>query len=291
MRQVNASRRDPAPSRWSWRLQRLMLTPLFRIGLRVGVPFAVTFGIATAWLSVPENRQLVTDSVAQMRKNFEERPEFMVNLMAVDGADATLDLAIREAVPLEFPITSFDLDLEAIRDTLTLMPPVENATVRIKPGGVLHLDIIPRTGAAIWRTAEGLYLVDAHGVEFAELSGRAARPDLPVIAGQGAPEHISEALQLIAAAAPLGDRLRGLVRLGDRRWDVVLTRDQRVLLPETGAVRALERVIALETAQELLARDISRVDLRLPHRPTVRMKTGAAEDLVRIRALTFELKE
>ncbi|MEL6533452.1 MAG: TRAM domain-containing protein, partial [Pseudomonadota bacterium] len=46
------------------------------------------------------------------------------------------------------------------------------------PGGVLHLDIIPRTGAAIWRTADGLYLVDAHGVEFAELSGRAARPDL-----------------------------------------------------------------------------------------------------------------
>ena len=128
-------------------------------------------------------------------------------------------------------------------------------------------------------------------MEFAELAGRAARPDLPVIAGQGAPEHISEALQLIAAAAPLGDRLRGLVRLGDRRWDVVLTRDQRILLPETGAVRALERVIALETAQELLARDISRVDLRLPHRPTVRMKKGAAEDLVRIRALTFELKE
>ncbi|MEM6760728.1 MAG: cell division protein FtsQ/DivIB [Pseudomonadota bacterium] len=291
MRQVTPMRRDPAPSRWSWRLQRLMLTPLFRIGLRVGVPFAVTFGLATAWLSVPENRLLLTDSVAQMRKNFEERPEFMVNLMAVDGADATLDLAIREAVPVDFPITSFDLDLEAIRETLTYMPPVENATVRIKPGGVLHLDITPRTGVVIWRTAQALYLVDAHGVEFAELSARAARPDLPVIAGQGAPDHIDEALRLIAAAAPLGARLRGLVRLGERRWDVVLTRDQRILLPETGAVRALERVIALETAQELLSRDVSRVDLRLPHRPTVRMKTGAAEDLMRIRALTFELEQ
>ncbi|MEQ8256181.1 MAG: cell division protein FtsQ, partial [Roseovarius confluentis] len=30
---------DPAPSRWSYRYQRLMLTPLFRKLLRVGVPF------------------------------------------------------------------------------------------------------------------------------------------------------------------------------------------------------------------------------------------------------------
>ncbi|MFC6759445.1 hypothetical protein ACFQFQ_08000 [Sulfitobacter porphyrae] len=31
---------DPAPSRWAWRMQRLMLTPGFRLMLRAGVPFA-----------------------------------------------------------------------------------------------------------------------------------------------------------------------------------------------------------------------------------------------------------
>ena len=33
---------DPAPSRWAWRMQRLMLTPGFRLALRAGVPFCVT---------------------------------------------------------------------------------------------------------------------------------------------------------------------------------------------------------------------------------------------------------
>jgi hypothetical protein len=59
-------------------------------------------------------------------------------------------------------------------------------------------------------------------------------------------------------------RLRGLVRIGERRWDVVLDRDQRILLPADRRRGALERVIALDEAHELLARDIAVVDMRNP---------------------------
>ena len=37
----SVKRPDPAPSRWSWRLQRLMLTPGIRLLLRAGIPFAL----------------------------------------------------------------------------------------------------------------------------------------------------------------------------------------------------------------------------------------------------------
>ncbi len=281
------TRVDPAPSRWSWRMQRLMLTPVFRLGVRVGLPFAVAFGGLTWWLSVPGNQTMITDKVAEIRSSIEERPEFMVNLMAIDGAEAELATAIREAVPLDFPLSSFDLELETIRARLLEMPPVQEASVRIRPGGVLQLNITPRTPAAIWRTPEGLWLVDGEGVQIATVQKRVARPDLPVIAGEGAPKHVQEALALIDAAKPLGDRLRGLVRLGDRRWDVVLDRSQRILLPVELPVQALERVIALEGAQEVLTRDISRIDLRLPGRPTVRMTDNATTEWWRIRALNL----
>jgi cell division protein FtsQ len=69
--------------------------------------------------------------------------------------------------------------------------------------------------------------------------------------------------------------VHGLVRVGERRWDLVLDREQRILLPERGAVQALERVIALENAEEVLTRDVMRVDLRLAQRPTVRMSESA----------------
>ena len=110
-----------------------------------------------------------------------------------------------------------------------------------------------------------------------ELAKRADRPDLPLIAGEGAARHVPDALKLWRSASALGERVRGVVRMGDRRWDVVLDRNQRIMLPEEGALAALEQVVALERAQEVLTRDVARVDMRLGHRPTVRMDVDANE--------------
>ncbi|MEM6373918.1 MAG: cell division protein FtsQ/DivIB [Pseudomonadota bacterium] len=283
-----SARSDPAPSRWSWRMQRLMLTPLFRFTLRAGLPFALTLSAATWYLSNPDTQAAIRDTVAEARAGIEQRPEFMVNLMAIDGGDADLDAAIRQAVPLDFPVSSFDLDPKAMRARILEMPPVKEASVRIRPGGILQVDIVPRVPTAIWRTADGLTLIDVTGAHIAPIERRALRPDLPVIAGEGAPAHVDEALALIEAGAPLGSRLRGLVRLGDRRWDVVLNRNQRILLPADGAVRALERALALDQVDDVLRRDVARVDLRLADRPTVRMNASATEEWWRIRQLNSQ---
>lgn len=280
-----APKADPAPSRWSWRMQRLMLTPLFRLALRAGVPFVLTLSVSTWWLSDPDTQAAIHETVAEARASIEQRPEFMVNLMAIDGGDADLADAIRSAVPLDFPISSFDLDPSAIRARVLEMPPVKEASVRIRPGGVLQVDVTPRVPVAIWRRPEGLMLVDDTGAQVGLVARRGLRPDLPVIAGDGAPAHVEEALMLIQAGAPLGERLRGLVRLGDRRWDVVLDRNQRIMLPAKGAVQALERVIALDGVDEVLSRDIARIDLRLAKRPTVRMNATATDEWLRIRQL------
>ena len=276
---------DPAPSRWAWRMQRLMLTPLFRLGLRAGLPFVLTLSLATWWLSDPGNQATLRDTVAQARASIEQRPEFMVNLMAIDGSNAELDAAIREAVPLDFPLSSFDLDPAAMRARILEMPPVKEASVRIRPGGVLQVDITQRVPVAIWRSAEGLTLIDGEGALVAPIARRDLRPELPVIAGEDAPANIDEALALVSAGAPLGNRLRGLVRLGNRRWDVVLDRNQRIMLPTTEPVRALERAIALDGVNDVLSRDVARIDLRLIDRPTVRMSTSATAEWWRIRQL------
>ena len=42
MRRNRPAKADPAPSRWAWRMQRLLLTPGFRLALRAGGPFCVT---------------------------------------------------------------------------------------------------------------------------------------------------------------------------------------------------------------------------------------------------------
>lgn len=284
-RRKAASKADPAPSRWAWRLQRLMLTPGFRFGLRVGAPFVIALAGGTYWLSDPARQARITDQVAEVRASIEERPEFMVQMMAIDGAPQTVAEDVRAVVPLDFPLSSFDLDLEQIRLTITALDPVKEASVRVRPGGILQVDVVPRVPVAIWRQPEGLTLIDATGQHIDTIARRALRPDLPLVAGEGANHDVAEALALIDAAAPLGPRLRGVVRMGERRWDVVLDRNQRILLPEAGAVRALERVIALEGAQDVLSRDVARVDMRLAKRPTVRMNKAATQEWWRIKEI------
>tara|TARA_R110002012_G_scaffold20656_3_gene73023 strand:- start:687 stop:1574 length:888 start_codon:yes stop_codon:yes gene_type:complete len=279
-------RPDPAPSRWAWRMQRLMLTPTFRFGLRIGMPFCLSMIAGTIYLADDARRGQITDIYTNTRASIEQRPEFMVKLMAIDGVQDQLAADVRAALPIEFPTSSFDLDLPVMRATLMELPGVKQATLRIKPGGLLHVDVQPRVPVAVWRTEDGLVLVDIEGRAIGTIAHRGERNDLPLVVGDGADAHLTEALQLSRAATPLGDRLRGLVRMGARRWDIVLDRDQRILLPETGAVQALERVIALEGAQEVLTRDVARVDMRLAQRPTVQMNKEATQEWWRIRQIS-----
>ena len=273
------TRPDPAPSRLKYRLERLMLTPLFWLVLRVGVPFGLAFGGASLWFAQEPNREAFLTFVNDIRTEIEQRPEFMVNLMAIDGASQSVAEDIREIIPQDFPVSSFELDLERLREIVVGLDAVKSASLRITQGGVLQVDVVERIPALVWRHAEGLELMDATGVMVGPLAARQDRADLPVIAGQGANKAVPEALALIAAAAPLQERMRGLVRMGERRWDVVLDRDQRILLPEAKPVQALERVIAMDQALDLLKHDIAVVDLRLPDRPTVRMSPEAMQTL------------
>lgn len=272
-----ALRRDPAPSRLAYRIERLWLTPAFRLAVRAGVPFVLVLSVAGGYLADEGRRAAIGAKVAELRRNIEERPEFMVGLMAIDGASSPVADAIRSIVPADLPVSSFRLDLEALRATIAQIDAVASAELRIRKGGILRITVTEREPAILWRSPLGLEMLDATGSRVATLLDRAARPDLPVIAGEGADRNVPEALAILAAARPIRERIRGLVRFGDRRWDVVLDRDQRILLPEIDPVSALQTVMALDGAQDVLGRDLAAIDMRNPERPTVRL-AGAGEE-------------
>jgi cell division protein FtsQ len=276
---------DPAPSRLKYRLQRWMLTPGIRFGLKYGLPLCLMLAAGGAFLADEIRREMVVDNLRALRAAIEERPEFMVNVMAIDGAGVSVAQDLREVISLDFPVSSFDLDLEQIRNQIESLAPVKTANVRIRPGGILQIDVEERSPALIWRSHEGLALLDNTGAHVAELGRRAMHPDLPLIAGEAADLGAEEALALFATARPLGGRLRGLVRIGQRRWDVVLDRGQRIMLPQHQPVQALERVIVVSEVQDLLERDVAVVDMRIAARPTVRMTENAVENWWRIREL------
>lgn len=286
-----ARRHDPAPSYWDYKLQRLWLTPVFRVLFRVGLPVLALVLVLGVVLMSESRRAAIAGGIEHIKEQFQQRPEFRVSLLAVDGASRDLTDAVRAKLSVKLPMSSFDLDLDALRVKAEELDAVAGAELAVRSGGILQVTITEREPALIWREGEVLTLIDDTGHRVAGLATRADRPDLPVIAGEGADLAASEALDLIAAAGPLAPRLRGLVRVGARRWDLVLDRNQRLMLPADRPVQALERLLALDQAEDLLARDVAAVDLRNEKRPVLRMAEHALTEARRARGLIPEEEE
>ena len=278
-------RRDPAPSRWAYRMQRLWLTPVFRVVFRLGLPLAVIGAVAGLVFYDAGRRDALMQSAADLRSQFEARPEFRVSYLSIDGASPDLADAVRSKLALKLPKSSFDLDLDALRLAAQELDAVASAELRVRTGGVLQVVLTEREPAMIWRRGDRLELLDALGHRVAGLAARADRADLPLVLGEGANTAAPEALALLDAAGPLMPRLRGLVRMGERRWDIVLDRDQRILLPTANPVGALERLLALDQAKDLLARDILSIDLRSEQRPALRLAPFALNEARRAAGL------
>ncbi|MDD8022710.1 MAG: cell division protein FtsQ/DivIB [Paracoccaceae bacterium] len=272
-------RRDPAPSRLAFRLQRLWLTPVVRALTRIGVPvFIVVLGLGL-WLGDDGRRADLIQRYEDVKAAVQNRPEFMVSLLKIEGASPEVDAAIRAMLPVRLPASSFAIDLKDYRAMIGRLDAVADVSLVIRPGGMLEAQVTERVPAVLWRTETGIEMLDATGHRVATLLAREARADLPLIAGEGAENAVPEALEILAAAGPILPRARGLVRVGARRWDLVLDRDQRIMLPETNPVRAVERTLALDAAEDLLDRDFTHLDLRNQDRPTIRLSDHALEAL------------
>lgn len=282
---------DPAPSRWSYKLLRLMLSPFLRRLVFFGIPiFFLAFVVAINF-SNEARRDHLRAIYNEIYMSIIDRPEFMVTLMSIHGASDSLVQDIREVVPLDFPVSSFILDLDHMQRVISGLNPVKDVNLRVRSGGVLEVNITERTPTFLWRRDKSLALLDETGKYIKSIVSRLDYPTLPLLAGEGADARTKQAEELFRAAEPLQERMRGLVFIGYRRWNIVLDRGQTLMLPERAPVAALERIIFMDKANELLSRDVIAVDFRLKNRPTLHLSEGAMGELKTIKLSRSRLLE
>jgi cell division protein FtsQ len=279
-----APRRDPAPSRLRYKLNRLWLRRGFRRLVNFGVPMLA--GVLATWTvaSQYDLEGMALAEVARLREAIVERPQFVITAVEVPGVSRDLAEQIRVAAFVRLPVSSLELDVGAVRERIEALSAVERARVRALASGVLLIEAVERVPVVVWRAPDGIELLDRDGVRVAEVDSRLRRPDLPLIAGVGADRHVPEALAVLAEARPVGARVRGLVWMSERRWNLVLDRDQVVKLPVADPVGELGKVMALDKADALFRRDLTVVDLRDPRRPMLRLTETARQEIDRLKA-------
>lgn len=272
-------RKDPAPSRFAFRVKRLWRSAAFRRAATLWAPLAV-IAAGGAWAAMqPELRAFAARQIEETRAAVSERPEFAIRRIDVRGATPGVEAEVAGVLERWRGAPSLSADATTIRDEVAALGWVETARVRLEAPETLIVTVRERTPVAVWRRGETLSLIDAAGGVVAPIEKRSERRDLPLIAGIGAPERIAEARRVLAAATGVRELIRGLVRVGERRWDVILHEGPKIMLPAAGAVDAMGYLAALQAAEDVLARDVAAIDLRLKARPTLRLNPDAATAL------------
>ena len=271
---------DPAPSIISYRLMRLMLIPRLRLILTLGIPSLVIIcGTLVLLLNIN-----LHENIEALKKDLKhalvESPEFMIKVASVDGASDELAHEIREIMPLDFPVSYFDLDIKYLHKVLNDIPAVASAAIKVTVSGVLQIDISERTPAFIWRKDDVTSVIDEKGKFIRLATSRLDYPELPLVIGEAANLSIADISSLMEDNQYFLDQVRAFVRVGERRWDLVLDNNLRIMLPQTEFLAAFDRLMLMNHTGSLFSNQLSTIDMRLVERPTVRVGAVSVDPLM-----------
>lgn len=203
------------------------------------------------------------------------RTGFAVDQIKVVGNRHASEIDILDRLELNGWTSLIGLDVEAARDRIATLPWVEVATVRKVYPHTLEVRVEEREAFALWQQGSVLNVIERSGRIIAPFTGGELRK-LPLIVGGGAPEHAPDLLARIDKFPQLAGRIKGYIRIGDRRWDLRLENGVTIKLPENDVDQALADVVRMDGESGLLSRDIVAVDLRIPDRVAVELSPDAA---------------
>lgn len=201
---------------------------------------------------------------------------FRITSLNVAGRRQLKEAEILSAAGIGERTSLLLLDVEAARTRLEAQPWIAQATVRKLYPGRLEITVEERNAFALWQQAGKLYVIAADGTVLEPLGERGAAA-LPLVVGPGAAQGARAFLQIVDRYPAIRAEMRAAVLVAERRWNLKLKSGLDVRLPETEVARALDRLTALDREKQLLSRDITSVDLRLPDRVSVRLSDEAAQ--------------
>lgn len=203
------------------------------------------------------------------------RTGFAVDQIKVIGNRQTSEIDVLDRIGLDGWTSLIGFDAEAARERIATLPWVEGASVRKIYPHTLEVHIEEREPFALWQQGNDLSVIERSGEVIAPFSG-GKQALLPLIIGTGAPAMAPAFLDKIKRYPELAARVKGYMRVGERRWDLRLENGITIKLPEDDEDQAIAELVKLDHDNRLLTRDIAAVDMRLPDRLVVELSPDAA---------------
>ena len=201
---------------------------------------------------------------------------FAINNVKVSGNAETSEIDILEKIGLDGTTSLMALDVAATRDALKTLPWILDAEVRKIYPDTIEIKLKEKVAFGIWQHGNELELIEKDGKPIAKLRDNKFA-HLPLFVGQDAGTGAEEIMHDLDRWPAVKGRVKALMRVAGRRWDLKLDNGVVIKLPERDMDRAMAELAEFDNSQQVLERDILAIDLRLTDRTTVQLTADAAE--------------
>ena len=232
-------------------LGRLMLRLMLRLGL-LGIAI-LAIGAAVWWWQAPIRDTIISTS-AKGGLGFEQ--------VVVFGRVNTPPDQLLEAIALKRGAPLINADIVRIRHNIENLGWVKTATIERRFPQKLVVHLTEYRALALYQDAEGHQLISQDGARIHGVKIEDFR-HLPVISGTSAPEQAQHILKILQSESELYNEVWSLAYRSERRWDVFLGNNIRVMLPETDPLGAWQKLAKHDRQHKLTQRNIANIDLRV----------------------------
>ena len=186
---------------------------------------------------------------------------FGISEIHLSGNLRTPPETILAALGFEPGQSIFDADLRGARARLLGLDWISSAEVRRRYPDSISVSVVEKRPFALWQSQQGtLYVIERAGDP---ITSKDIGPfaHLPLLIGAGANKG-ADIVAAVAAHRAVFARVRGIERVSDRRWNLLLDDGVVVKLPEEGWRGELDTLEHLIIDKAILERNVSEIDLR-----------------------------
>ncbi|MCP4393724.1 MAG: FtsQ-type POTRA domain-containing protein [Alphaproteobacteria bacterium] len=240
---------------------------------------------------VERTAEKVADSIVDAKNDITTSAGMVLEDVLVKGRKNTKAEALMDALGVYEGMPVLAIDIETAKSKVELLPWVKSAHIERRLPGTIFVSVTEYNPVAIWQNNGAFALVDEEGklIYGASVEGYES---LPILVGQGAPENVQDLMEIISSEESLKDRVKAAIRVGNRRWDVIIDDVQKgivISLPEEDAVDAWKRLSLFNRVHGVLNRKLSSLDLRIKGRFIIRLVDS--KDKGDLRSITYSAEQ
>jgi len=255
--------------------KRKRTTPVWKRPSFKPLALSAVFGLLAALITYSVQSGLADLTAKRTERaaiNMTASTGFILKDVMVEGRENTPVKDLRAVVNLELDQPILDVSPQHLRERIEALPWVATASVERQLPDIIHIRLNEHRPTAMWQHDGTFSLINKTGEVI--LTGGddiTVFSHLPLVVGNGAPEHADKVLSILKSEPDLHKRVKAAVRVSDRRWDIVMNDGSSIRLPEDHPAQAWARLAIYDKEHEIFKKKLASVDLRLPDRILVKI--------------------